>query len=126
MDVKSEATAEKRMLAQTAQKIRVTVACWSNRCYCVMCGSHLNVLSYFVLWYFLICLASLADSLIIQAAVLTLHYGPNAAAFRFSLNDEIEREQEITSVLLEGNRSPPGLSSLTVFTTHVEKFMWTM
>lgn len=47
-------------------------------------------------------------------------------AFRFRFNDEIERMQEITTVLWEGNKSPPSLSSLTVFTTHVEKLMWTM
>lgn len=36
-----------------------------------------------------------------------------------------EEEKKKSAALLE-NRSPSGLSSLPVFTAHVEKLMWTM
>lgn len=46
---------DKKILANQVQKIWFNAACWSNHhCY-VTCGCHWNAVSYFVLWYFLIC-----------------------------------------------------------------------
>lgn len=46
---------DNKTLANRVQKIRFNAACWSNHRYYVTCGRHLNAVSYFVLWYFLIC-----------------------------------------------------------------------
>lgn len=45
---------DNKLLANRAVKIRFNAVCWSNRYYYVTCGCHLNAVSYFVLWYFLI------------------------------------------------------------------------
>lgn len=45
---------DNKILANQVQKIRFNAACWSNHRY-VTCGCHFNAVSYFVLWYFLIC-----------------------------------------------------------------------
>lgn len=46
---------DKKILANQVQKIRFNAVCWGNHHYCVTCGCHFNAVSYFVLWYFLIC-----------------------------------------------------------------------
>ena len=46
---------DNKILANRVQKMRFKAVCWSNHRYYVTCGRHFNAVSYFVLWYFLIC-----------------------------------------------------------------------
>lgn len=67
-----------KILAKHVQKIGFNAACWSNhQCY-VTCGCHFRTVSYFVLWYFIICplssrhLSSAGSAMVAHAPVSAL------------------------------------------------------